>query len=112
MIKMQTFLGDGGQQIRRYGNVDLRLHRVLAGAKEVWKKNTARTPSGGAIAVEIPLYLIKRGSKNFIVFFFGDPAAALTLMRSHAKKIANAPLQRIFYGLVMFWSVVIASIAA
>ncbi len=34
MIKMQTFLCDGDQQIRRYGNPDLRLHRVLAGAKE------------------------------------------------------------------------------
>lgn len=33
-------------------------------------------------------------------------------MRSSAQKIANAPLQRIFYGLVVFWSVVIASIAA
>ena len=31
---MKTFLGDGDQQIRRYGNPDLRLHRVLAGAKE------------------------------------------------------------------------------
>jgi len=34
MIKMQTFLCDGDQQIRRFGNPDLRLHRVLAGAKE------------------------------------------------------------------------------
>src|SRR5665647_1028114 len=34
MIKMQTFLRDGDQQVGRYGNPYLRLHRVLAGAKE------------------------------------------------------------------------------
>ena len=34
MFKMQTFLRNGDQQVGRYGNPDLRLHRVLAGAKE------------------------------------------------------------------------------
>ena len=31
---MQAFLRDGDQQVSRYGNPYLRLHRVLAGAKE------------------------------------------------------------------------------
>jgi hypothetical protein len=34
MIKMQSFLGNGDQHVGGYGNPDLRLHRVLAGAKE------------------------------------------------------------------------------
>ncbi len=34
MIQMQTFLRNSDQQVSRYGNPDLRLHRVLAGAKE------------------------------------------------------------------------------
>ena len=34
MIKMQTFLRDGDQQVGGYGNPDLRLHRVFAGAQE------------------------------------------------------------------------------
>ena len=34
MIKMQTFLRDGNQQVGRYGNPYLRLYRVLAGAKK------------------------------------------------------------------------------
>ena len=34
MVKMQTFLRNGDQQVGRYGNPDLRLHGVLAGAKE------------------------------------------------------------------------------
>jgi hypothetical protein len=34
MFKLQAFLRDGDQHIRRYGDPDLRLHRVLAGAKE------------------------------------------------------------------------------
>ena len=34
MIKMQTFLRDGNQQVGRYGNPYLRLDGVLAGAKE------------------------------------------------------------------------------
>ena len=34
MITMQPFLHDGDQQISRYGYRYLRLHRVLAGAKE------------------------------------------------------------------------------
>jgi hypothetical protein len=34
MLKMQTFLRNGDQQVGRYGNPDLRLDGVLAGAKE------------------------------------------------------------------------------
>ena len=34
MIKMQTFLCNGDQQVGGYGNPDLRLHRVFAGTKE------------------------------------------------------------------------------
>ena len=34
MIKMQAFFGNGDQQVGRYGNPYLRLHRVLAGAEE------------------------------------------------------------------------------
>ena len=34
MIQMQTFLGNGDQHVGEYGNPNLRLHRVLAGAKE------------------------------------------------------------------------------
>jgi hypothetical protein len=34
MIKMQTFLCDGDQYVGGYGNPDLRLDGVLAGAKE------------------------------------------------------------------------------
>ena len=34
MLKMQTFLCNGDQQVGRYGNPYLRLHRVLAGAEE------------------------------------------------------------------------------
>ena len=34
MLKMQTFLCNGDQQVGRYGNPYLRLHRVFAGAEE------------------------------------------------------------------------------
>ena len=34
MLKMQTFLRNGDQKVGGYGNPYLRLHRVLAGAKE------------------------------------------------------------------------------
>ena len=34
MLKMQTLLRNGDQQVGGYGNPYLRLHRVLAGAKE------------------------------------------------------------------------------
>ena len=34
MVKMQTFLRNGDQQVGRYGYPDLRLDGVLAGAKE------------------------------------------------------------------------------
>ena len=34
MIKMQTFFGNGDQQVGGNGNPNLRLHRVLAGAEE------------------------------------------------------------------------------
>ena len=33
MIKMQTFLRNGNQEVGRYGNPYLRLDGVLAGAK-------------------------------------------------------------------------------
>ncbi len=45
-------------------------------AKNVWERSTARTPSGGSIAVEIAHYLIKRGSKNFIVLFLRRPSSS------------------------------------
>ena len=45
-------------------------------AVNVWEKCTAFIPSGGSIAVEIAHYLIKRGSKNFIVLFLRRPSSS------------------------------------
>ena len=42
MLKMQTLLRNGDQQVGGYGNPYLRLHRVLAGAKGIQHATVAK----------------------------------------------------------------------
>ena len=42
-------------------------------ALDAWKKQIARTPSGGSIDVEIVIYIIKRGCKCLIALFLRRP---------------------------------------
>lgn len=50
-------------------------------AMDTWKKSTALTPSGGSIAVEIVLYIFKRGSKYFLALCLRRPTFSATLVK-------------------------------
>jgi hypothetical protein len=62
MIQMQSFLGNGDQDVGGYGNPDLRLHRVLAGAQKAFDAQMLLDPFEEQL--HLPAALVQRGDSQ------------------------------------------------